>query len=142
MDLILSLDANVLIDLVNHRRPQVRRAYDNAVAAGETLVACSFAAHELIFGAVISARPAPELAAAERMLGQLSLAPYTLDDARSTAELRRRLKIAGRSIGPVDTLVAGQALGRGWTVVTANTREFAQVEGLKVIDWTAAPQSR
>jgi tRNA(fMet)-specific endonuclease VapC len=139
--LILSLDANVLIDVVNRRQPQVRRAFDDALARGDTLVACSFAAHELIFGAVISARPAQELAAAERLLGLLSVAAYTLEDARSTAELRRRLKMAGRPIGPVDTLIAGQALGRGWTVVTANLREFERVEGLQVIDWTAAAQS-
>lgn len=135
--MILSLDANVLIDLVNGRRPHVRQGFEKAVAAGDTLVTCSFAAHELIFGAVISARPARELAVAERLLERLSVAAYTLEDARSTAELRRRLKIAGRPIGPVDTLVAGQALGRGWTVVTANVREFERVDGLQVIDWTA-----
>jgi len=33
-------------------------------------------------------------------------------------------------------LIAGQALARNWTVVTANTREFNRVEGLNVIDWT------
>jgi tRNA(fMet)-specific endonuclease VapC len=139
--LILSLDANVLVDLTNHRQPQVRRAYDAAVASGATIVACAFAAHELIFGAVISGRPAHQLAVAEHLLADLTVAPFTLEDARSTAELRRRLRQAGRPIGPVDTLIAGQALGRGWTVVTANLREFERVEGLQVIDWTAGPQS-
>jgi tRNA(fMet)-specific endonuclease VapC len=140
MGLILSLDANVLIDLANRRRARVRQAFDDAVAAGDSILASSFAAHELIFGAMISARPTQELAVAERLLQELSVAAFTLEDARSTAELRRRLKMAGRPIGPVDTLIAGQALGRGWTVVTANLREFGRVEGLQVIDWTAPPE--
>jgi tRNA(fMet)-specific endonuclease VapC len=136
--LILSLDTNVLIDLANRRRPRVRQACDRAIAAGDSLVACAFAAHELIFGAVISDRSVQQLAVAERVLAELSVAPFTLEDARSTAELRRRLREAGRPIGPVDTLIAGQALGRGWTVVTANRREFERIDGLHVIDWTSA----
>ena len=46
-------------------------------------------------------------------------------------ELRR----LGRSIGDIDTLVAGQALARGWTVVTGNVSHFGRVEGLSLIDW-------
>jgi tRNA(fMet)-specific endonuclease VapC len=138
--LILSLDANVLIDLANDGA-QVRQAHRRAVDAGDEIVVCAFAAHELIFGAAISGRPAEELTVAEQLLSTLSVEPYTLEDARATAELRRRLRAAGRPIGPVDTLIAGQALGRGWAVVTANRREFDRVEGLHVIDWTAAPQS-
>ena len=41
------------------------------------------------------------------------------------------------TIGFYDVLIAGQALARGWTVVTANVREFSKASGLKVIDWTA-----
>jgi tRNA(fMet)-specific endonuclease VapC len=136
MGLILSLDTNVLIELVN-RSPWIRHAFDRALAAGDEFVACAFAAHELIFGAVISGRAERELPAAEGLLAELTVAPFTLEDARSTAELRRRLRQAGRPIGPVDTLIAGQALGRGWTVVTGNRREFERVDGLTVIDWTS-----
>jgi tRNA(fMet)-specific endonuclease VapC len=46
--------------------------------------------------------------------------------------LRRR----GQAIGPLDGLIAGQALARSWTLVTANRREFDRIEGLNVIDWT------
>ncbi len=33
-------------------------------------------------------------------------------------------------------LIAAQALRCGATLVTANTREFARIKGLKVEDWT------
>ena len=39
-------------------------------------------------------------------------------------------------IGAYDLLIAGQGLARDWTVVTANTREFARVDGLRLETWT------
>ena len=38
----------------------------------------------------------------------------------------------------LDVLLAGQARRRGAVLVTANTREFARVRGLKWEDWSAA----
>ena len=35
-----------------------------------------------------------------------------------------------------DLLIAGQALNRGWTMVSANLREYTRVENLRVVDWT------
>ena len=41
-------------------------------------------------------------------------------------------------IGPYDVLLAGCALSRGLVLVTANTDEFARVDGLAVEDWREA----
>jgi tRNA(fMet)-specific endonuclease VapC len=38
-------------------------------------------------------------------------------------------------IGPYDTLIAGQALARQLTLVTANVSEFSRVKGLSWQDW-------
>lgn len=38
-------------------------------------------------------------------------------------------------IGAYDILIAGQALARGWIVVTANSGEFAGVEGPRLENW-------
>ena len=135
----LSLDANVLIDLVNARQAAVRRGFDAAVEAGETLVTCSLAAHELMFGASISHRPAIQAEASRRLLADVAVADFTLEDAKASVEVRTRLRSVGRSIGPFDTLIAGQALNRGWTMVTANIREFGRVPGLDLVDWRAPP---
>ena len=139
--MILSLDANVLIDLSNGRRPEVRRSYDVAVENGDTLVTCALAAHELVFGASISRRPSIQLAAAQRLLLDVPVADFTLEDARASVEIRTYLRGVGRSIGPFDALIAGQALHRGWTMVTANVREFGRVPGLNIVDWTGASES-
>lgn len=134
--MILSLDANVLIDIANGRRTDVRRGFDLAVQNGDTLVTCSLASHELLFGASISRRPSVQVAAAHRLLEDVAVVDFAQGDAAAAVQVRIRLRGIGRSIGPFDTLIAGQALARGWVMVTANVREFGRVEGLRVIDWT------
>jgi tRNA(fMet)-specific endonuclease VapC len=66
----------------------------------------------------------------------IEVLPFTESDAASAAAIRSTLEKQKQPIGPYDTLIAGQALARGLTLVTANVREFARVEGLKWEDWS------
>ena len=134
----LSIDTNVFIDLIRGRRHVVRERHRLAVSAGESLVASLIVLQELLYGAEIDARPAAQLEAVRVALSRVEIQPFDERDIAATAQLRARLKAQGRAIGPYDALIAGQALARDWTVVTANIREFARIDGLKVIDWTVA----
>ena len=49
--------------------------------------------------------------------------------------IRATLEKAGRSIGPLDLLIAAHALALGATMVTHNIREFRRVPNLQVEDW-------
>jgi tRNA(fMet)-specific endonuclease VapC len=49
--------------------------------------------------------------------------------------IRADLESAGKVIGPYDLLIAGQAMARQLTLVTANVSEFSRVMGLKWQDW-------
>ncbi len=60
---------------------------------------------------------------------------FDAEDAMAAGKLRAELERGGVGIGPFDTLIAGQALRRGYTLVTANTREFSRVPGLLIEDW-------
>ena len=51
--------------------------------------------------------------------------------------MRAYLQRLGTPIGPIDTLIAGQALARDLTIVTRNTREFLRVPDLRVENWEA-----
>lgn len=53
--------------------------------------------------------------------------------ARLWADLERR----GEMIPAFDLLIAATALERGWSLATADRRDFARVEGLKLIDLSA-----
>jgi tRNA(fMet)-specific endonuclease VapC len=46
------------------------------------------------------------------------------------------LEEGGTPIGAYDLLIAGQALRRGLTLVTANSSELRRVNGLNWEDWT------
>ncbi len=130
----LNLDSNVLIDVVNGH-PLVRARYAAARLNGQAMLTSALAAHELLFGAAVSARPLIQTKSALELLAALTIVDFTAADALSAAELRAQLRRRGEPIGGFDMLIAGQAMERGWTVVTANTREFARIEGLTVEDW-------
>ncbi len=74
----------------------------------------------------------------ETLIG-LPVLDLTADDVETTGKVAGDLRACGRSIGDIDTLIAGQALARGWTVVTRNVRHFGRVEGLLLIDWSVGP---
>jgi tRNA(fMet)-specific endonuclease VapC len=65
----------------------------------------------------------------------LPVEPFTRDDSTHYAAIRHDLEARGVGIGPMDTLIAAQALRLGATVVTRNTREYSRVPGLKVENW-------
>lgn len=89
--------------------------------------------HELYFGACRSTQVARNLARIEEI--QFEVLDFDAEDARQAGEVRALLAATGRPIGPYDALIAGQALARGLTLVTHNTREFRRVLGLIVEDW-------
>ena len=71
----------------------------------------------------------------EAFLGMFRLADFNLDAALHYADIRATLEAAGQTIGPLDLLIAAQARSLGATLVTANTKEFKRVKGLKVQAW-------
>lgn len=61
--------------------------------------------------------------------------PWDREAADALGPLRTELERLGRPIGAYDTLIAAHALSRGLILVTANTREFERVNGLRVENW-------
>jgi tRNA(fMet)-specific endonuclease VapC len=71
----------------------------------------------------------------EAFLSLFWLADFTLDAALHYADIRAGLETTGTVVGPLDLLIAAQARSLGATLVTANTREFKRIKGLKVLAW-------
>lgn len=132
----LALDTNVLIDLVRGKTPIVRGCFNEALAAEQRMVVSLIVLHELHMGCELHRDSVGELARVRVVLSNIEIEPFDEADMRSAAKVRAALRSGGLTIGPYDSLIAGQALARDWTVVTANTREFNRVEGLNVIDWS------
>ena len=135
----LSLDTSELVAVLRAGRPDDRSGYDRAAMQEIPRVVSVIVVQELVRGAASSARPPRRRAQLDRLLSELATADFTLDDAEVAGELSARLRQAGKPIGDIGTLIAGQALARGWTVVTRNVRHFGRVEGLPLIDWALGP---
>ena len=92
---------------------------------------------ELRTGAAKSSSPGKTLRLVENFLRPLSILEFTSDDAASYAQIRAKLERAGTPIGPLDTLIAAQAVTRKLVLVSNNEREFGRVAGLHIQDWTS-----
>ena len=124
------LDANAVISLLR-ANPQLSRRLREHHPQDFGLP--TMVAHELFYGAFKSQRVPENLARVEALRFEV----LTLDreDARQAGEIRAMLARVGMSIGPLDTLIAGQARARNLTLITHNTGEFSRVNGLRIEDW-------
>jgi tRNA(fMet)-specific endonuclease VapC len=73
--------------------------------------------------------------AIRRFVQEVEVLPFDADAAVRFAVVASGLARKGTPIGVLDTLVAAHALALGLTIVTNNTRHFAQVPGLLVENW-------
>ena len=90
---------------------------------------------ELRTGAAKSSAPVKTMRLVENFLRPLTLVEFTSSDAASYANVRAKLERAGKPIGPFDTLIAAQAVGRKLILVSNNEREFGRVVGLRLENW-------
>jgi len=73
--------------------------------------------------------------ASARALSTLTILDFVSADAATYAQIRARLERAGKPIGPLDTLIAAQAVARKLTLVSNNRKEFGRVPRLAIENW-------
>lgn len=132
------LDSNLCIGIINQRlSPRAQAIVDQEMELGAKFFISAIVLHELWYGIAKSQRRQSN----EHNLSRFLRTPFEAlgfdaNDARAAGMIRGELTLRGTPIGPYDVLIAGQALVRGLTLVTANTREFSRVTGLKLVDWS------
>lgn len=101
-----------------------------------TIFASAISYAELRYG--LRRRPeATKIAkATDALFAEIAILPWTQSTADIYAELRTRMEQAGKSLSPLDMLIAAHALEAGATLVS-NDRAFRHVPDLEVEDWTA-----
>lgn len=130
------LDTNACIALINGKPVAVRSRFQKTVSAGSQVFVSSLVVFELRYGEAKSTRPEFNAQRVEAFLsGPINLLPFELDDSRDAGSIRASLELAGKHIGAYDVLLAGQAVHRQMTLVTANVSEFSRVRGLTWQDW-------
>jgi len=130
---MLLLDTNVCIDILRGKRPEIRKQFAAAQAAGAAIGFSVLVRYELDVGVQRSVNPIRARALLDAFLDALS-PPLAFDsnDAVAAARIRAALEAKGQTIGPVDILLAGQAVARDADFVTSNLAEFKRVPELRV----------
>ncbi len=128
------LDTNICIYALKRHERVLRRLL--SVRRAEVGVSAITEA-ELRTGAAKSASAKRTAKLIENFLLPLSVIDFQSSDTLAYAKIRAKLERAGTPIGPLDMLIAAQAVGRGLVLVTHNEREFRRVSGLRIENWTA-----
>jgi tRNA(fMet)-specific endonuclease VapC len=131
------LDTNACIALINRTSEPVRKRFSKAVESDEPVCVASVSLYELWYGVAKSAQTGANTLRLKIFLaGPVRVLEFGEEDARCAGEIRNSLERIGKPIGTYDLLlIAGQALSRKLTLVTANTKEFARVKSLVWEDW-------
>lgn len=130
------LDTNACIALINRTSEAVRGRFAHAADAGEQMWIAAVSLYELWYGVAKSTRVEANTLRLKMFLdGPVGVLEFGAEDARQAGEIRSSLERKGKPIGTYDLLIAGQALNRKLTLVTANAKEFGRVKGLVWEDW-------
>ncbi len=129
------LDTNICIYVIKKKPDSVLRKLHRHLH--DDLTISSITLSELEYGVAKSSRPEENHLALIRFLMILTTLPYDDAAAQSYGVLRAILEKEGKTIGPLDMLIAAHALSLGMTLVTNNTKEFSRVRGLETVNWAA-----
>lgn len=133
--MIYLLDTDTCIHLLRGTQSAVAHAEELSPSdLGVSAITC----YELLYG-VEKCPPnwrKKESSKVRRLLEHIHVLPFTAETAIQAAAIRAALESRGRSIGPMDVLIAATALEHDLPVVTSNLAEFQRVAGLRCESWT------
>ncbi|CAA6828049.1 MAG: VapC toxin protein [uncultured Thiotrichaceae bacterium] len=129
------LDTNIVIYVIKRRPPDVLETF-NRYATQMAISSITLA--ELMHGVEKSAQAERNLRQVEDFVSRLEVLDYTTGAAAHYGDIRADLERKGTPIGVNDLHIAGHARNEGLTLVTNNLREFARVDGLRLVNWVGA----
>jgi tRNA(fMet)-specific endonuclease VapC len=133
---VFCLDTNIVIAIINRRKPEFRTRLAAEVERRTKLLVPTCVVYELLYGAAKSEWPdRNRQRITEFLASDVVIEPFNADDAAEAGAIRADLERRGLPIGPIDILIAAQARKRGAVLVTDNRREFERVTGLMVTGW-------
>jgi len=90
---------------------------------------------ELEYGVYRSQKTDQNRIALLEFLVPLAILDFDHGAAAVYGGIRASLESRGTPIGPMDLLIAAQAMSQGLILVTNNEREFSRLEGLGIENW-------
>lgn len=127
------LDTNICIELIRSRSPKILRRLRKCRIGQVGISSITLA--ELEYGVHKSRNPQRNKMALVEFCAPLEILPFDDRAASVYGQIRTAIELAGKPIGPLDTLIAAHALAMDAILVTNNLREFARVHQLHLENW-------
>lgn len=131
----LLLDTDTAIEVLRGN-PKATAAY-SALPMEASAAVSSITAAELYYGAARSSNPPLQTGEVSHFLQGLEVIPVDEAVAARFGTLKAGLRATGQVVADFDLLIAATALVHGRDLVTHNTRHFARIIGLTLLDWLA-----
>jgi tRNA(fMet)-specific endonuclease VapC len=127
------LDTDICIYLRSNDRPKITERF--AALARDDAAISVITLGELAYGAAKSNNPARAAQGIAWLTRTMQVLPLPTNAGHFYGEVRARLSVPGRVIGPNDLWIAAHALAENLILVTNNEREFRRIDGLKIENW-------
>ncbi|HEY9869162.1 MAG TPA: type II toxin-antitoxin system VapC family toxin [Candidatus Obscuribacterales bacterium] len=127
------LDTNVCIAIIKRKPSGVLERLQRC-GPGDVLISAISVA-ELRYGATKSQEATKAHSTLDKFLAPFEILDFDYLSAATYGAVRAALEGGGTPIGPLDTLIASQAVQNDLVLVTSNAREFSRVQGLKLENW-------
>jgi len=128
------IDTNTCIYIINKKPPsavnRIRSKQPEDIAISTVTIG------ELEYGVHRSQKIDQNRIALLEFLVPLTILDFDQGAAAVYGSIRSSLEARGTPIGPMDLLIAAQAMSQGLVLVTNNEREFSRVDGLGIENWT------
>jgi tRNA(fMet)-specific endonuclease VapC len=128
------LDTNICIYIINEKPKKILRKFEKYPVHEFGISSITHA--ELQYGVAKSKNRKTNQEALDQFLLPLTILPFHGRELMACyGDLRSLLESQGKTIGPLDMLIAAHALSLDLTIISNNIKEFSRVPDLKSENW-------
>ena len=128
------LDTNICIYIINEKPEKVLRKFEQYPVYEFGISSITHA--ELQYGVEKSNNKNTNQDALDEFLLPLTILPFHGKSLVTCyGEIRTSLESKGKTIGPLDMLIAAHALSLDLTIISNNIKEFSRIPNLKYENW-------
>ena len=128
------LDTNICIYIINEKPKKVLQKFERYPV--HEFGISSITQAELQYGVAKSEQRNRNQVALDEFLLPLTILPFQGKRlVERYGKIRAFLESKGKTIGPLDTLIAAHALSLDLTIISNNIREFSRIPNLKCENW-------
>jgi len=128
------LDTNICIYIINEKPENVLKRFEQYPVTEFGISSLTHA--ELQYGIEKSMNKETNQHALDEFLLPLTVLPFHGKSLiKCYGQIRTFLELEGKTIGPLDMLIAAHALSLDLTILTNNLREFSRIPNLKCENW-------